>query len=183
MLHIDVPGGEFFDEDRQEFIDTKPQHLIMEHSLLSLSKWEAKWEKPFLTDDNKTPDEYIDYIRCMTITKNIDNLVYRSLSISNIESIKSYINGSHTATTIKRLYGSKAPRRNKIITSELIYYWMIANNIPIECEKWNLHRLLTLISICNIENNPKKRKMSRNAILQQNRELNAARRAKYHSRG
>lgn len=180
MLHINVDGGEFFDEDSQEFIIVKPQHLVMEHSLLSLSKWEANWKKPFLTETNKSNEEYLDYIRCMTISQNVDPLVYRCLTLRNFNEIKRYIDDPHTATTIKDV-GGRASKRT--VTSELIYFWMIANNIPMECEKWHLNRLLTLIRVCNIENNPKKKKMGRSAILQQNRELNAARRAKYHTKG
>ncbi len=184
MLHLNVDGGEFFDEDSQEFIIVKPQRLVMEHSLLSLSKWEAKWKKPFLAqnpkEDNKTTEEYMDYVRCMTISQNVNPLVYRCLTMKHFDEIKKYIDDPHTATTINSI--SKRQSR-RIITNELIYYWMIALNIPMECEKWHLNRLLTLIQICNIENNPKQKKMGRNAILQQNRELNAARRAKYHTKG
>lgn len=183
MLHIEVKGGEFFNEDVQEFITIKPQKLVMEHSLLSLSKWEAKWEKPFLTKDRKTPEEYLDYIRCMTINNVANPLTYKCLTKKQLESIKTYIQSKQTATTISK-YGQSFPKlRNRRITSELIYYWMIANNIPIECEKWHLNRLLMLIKVCNIENNPKKKKMGINAIMQQNREINAARRAKYHTKG
>ena len=181
MLQITVDGGEFFDETNQEFIQVKPRQITLEHSLLSLSKWEAIWKKPFLTDEEKTPDEYLDYIRCMTVTQNVNPLLYKCLSKENFDSIKQYIHDPHTATTI---YDSKpSTRRSRTITSELIYYWMVANNIPTEYEKWHLNRLLTLIRICTIENNPNKKKMSRNSILQQNRQLNAARRAKYNTRG
>lgn len=184
MLHISVNGDDFFNETTQEFITIKPQHLVMEHSLLSLSKWEANWKKPFLTDEKKTPDEYLDYIKCMTITPKVDDLLYKCLSGENFDAIYNYINDPRTATTINRVSNrNRSFRRSRVVTSELIYYWMIANNIPIECEKWHLNRLMILIEICSIENNPKKKKMSRNAILQQNRELNAARRAKYHTKG
>ncbi len=183
MLHITINGGEFFDENVQEFITIKSQTLVMEHSLLSLSKWEAKWKKPFLTDSKKSVDEYLDYIRCMTITSKVDPLLYRCLSEQNVLDIKSYINDSHTATTIKGKNGINRLKRSRIVTSEVIYYWMIANNIPIECEKWHLNRLLILIEVCNIENNPKKNKMGIQDIYRQNQELNAKRRAKYHTKG
>lgn len=181
MLHIEVNGGEFFNEDTNEFFIVKPQKLVMEHSLLSVSKWESKWKKPFLSDDKKTFEENMDYIRMMTITPNVDPLLYKCLTPKNMDAIRAYIHDPHTATTIKK--NDKSNRRSRTITSELIYYWMVANNIPSEYEKWHLNRLLTLIKICSIENNPKKKKMSRNAIYQQNRELNAARRAKYHTSG
>lgn len=181
MLQIKVLGREFYDEDKNEFIEIKPQTLTMEHSLLSISKWEAKWKKSFLSTKDKTDEEYIDYFRCMTINNNVNPLIYSCLTQSDIDVITDYINDDHTATVIK----SNAPITNtrQIVTSELIYYWMIANNIPSEYEKWHLGRLLTLIRICSIKNNPKSNKMSRNAIYQQNRALNAARRAKYNTKG
>ena len=181
MLRIKVDGGEFYNDETNEFFQVKPQILNLEHSLLSISKWEATWKKPFLEKNDKTAEEYTDYIRCMTINQNVDPLVYKCLSKENIEAIKEYIEDPHTATTIYSTE-NRGPQRKKI-TSELIYYWMVANNIPTEYEKWHLNRLLTLIRICAIENNPKKKKMSRSAILRQNRDLNAARRAKYHTSG
>lgn len=182
MLHIDVPGGEFFNEKTEEFIQIKPRSLTMEHSLLSISKWEALWKKPFLSKENKTPAEFLDYIKCMTITSNVDPLVYDCLGREELNKIREYIEDPHTATTIKS-FRRTGMNRTRIITSELIYYWMVANNIPTEYEKWHLNRLMTLIQICNIENDPKRKKMSRREIFEQNRELNAARRAKYHTKG
>lgn len=181
MLQIVVDGNEFFDEVTEEFVKVKSRKLTLEHSLLSLSKWEAKWKKPFLSDKNHSPEEFLDYIRCMTVTQNVDPLLYKCLSRKNLEDIKDYITDSHTATTIY----SNAPQggHKRTITSELIYYWMVANNIPSDYEKWHLNRLLTLIRICSIENNPNKKKMSKSAIHNQNRQLNAARRAKYNTRG
>lgn len=182
MLHIDVSGGEFFNEETDEFFQIKPRTLAMEHSLLSISKWEAKWKKPFLSEEKRTHEEYLDYIRCMTVTPNVDPLLYSCLSKNNHDQIKEYIDDPHTATTFKT-FNKTGPNRHRTVTSELIYYWMIAYNIPTEYEKWHLNRLMTLIRICGIENNPKKKKMGRRAIYEQNRELNAARRAKYHTKG
>ena len=181
MLQITIDGGEFFDERTNQFIQVKPRQITLEHSLLSLSKWEAKWKKPFLTDDEKTSEEYLDYIRCMTVTQNVDPLLYNCLSEDNFKQIKEYIHDPHTATTI---HSYEPPHgRKRTITSELIYYWMIASNVPTEYEKWHLNRLLTLLRICAIENNPNKKKMTQREILNQNRQLNAARRAKYNTRG
>lgn len=180
MLRITVEGNEFFDENTNEFITVKGRQISLEHSLLSLSKWEAIWKKPFLSKEDKTAEEYLSYIQCMTITPNVDPLLYKCLSSENFNEIKEYIHDPHTATTI---YSSGGPTSHRTITSELIYYWMIANNIPTEYEKWHLNRLLILIRICAIENNPNKKKMSKQAIFNQNRQLNAARRAKYNTRG
>lgn len=182
MLQILVDGNEFFDESKNEFVQVKPIKLTLEHSLLSLSKWEAIWKKPFLTEnEDRSPEEYMSYIQCMTVTQNVNPLVYKCLSAKNLEDIKNYINDPHTAT---KIYSpNTGARRHRIITSEVIYYWMIANNVPTEYEKWHLNRLLTLLRVCSIENNPKGKKMSKTDIYNQNRQLNAARRAKYNTRG
>lgn len=183
MLQLEIQGGEFFNEETQEFIQSKPQKLLLEHSLLSLSKWEAKWKKPFFDKERKTPEEYVDYIRCMTINSNVDPIVYESISAKNLKEIIEYIDDPYTATTFSNTPMKKKNKRSRIITSELIYYWMFANGIPKECEKWHLNRLMTLIRIFSIENDPEAKKMSRSAIYQQNRELNEARRAKYNTSG
>lgn len=181
MLHIVVPANEYFDEDRQEFFSTKEQTLVMEHSLISISKWEAKWKKPYFSED-KTDEEVLDYLRCMTITpQKIDPVIYKMLSKDNVDKITAYINDPMTATTI--VDQQKSSRRKQVVTSELIYYWMIAQNIPIEFEKWHINRLLTLIRVCSIKNDPNPKKMSKSSIAKQNRAINAARKAKYKTRG
>ena len=180
MLQIEVPGVEFWDEMNGEFINTKATVLTLEHSLVSLSKWESKWCKPFLGKEEKTTEETIDYIRCMTLTQNVDPNVYKALSADNINKIKNYIDNPHTATTISKR--PDAPKSREIITSELIYYWMIALNVPFECQKWHLNRLLTLIEVCNIKNAPPK-KMNQRQLMSRNAALNAARRQKLHSTG
>lgn len=184
-LKIVVPAkqiGEEYDEVKNEFlpIATKEQALTLEHSLVSLSKWEAKWHKPFLSTEKKTVEEFTDYVRCMTLTQNVDPRVYQALTPLNQAEISAYIDSSLTATTIPKSKNKTANR--KIITSELIYYWMVSYNIPFECQKWHLSRLLTLINVCNVENGPKK-KMSRQEIFARNRAMNAARRRKYNTRG
>lgn len=180
MLQINVPAREFYDEVNERFINVKETALTLEHSLVSLSKWEQKWCKPFLGKDDKTNEEILDYIKCMTLTQNVDPNVYLALSNENITMIREYIDNPHTATTIKE--NPNAPKSHEIVTSELIYYWMIALNIPFECQKWHLNRLLTLIKVCNIKNAPPK-KMSQHQLLSRNAALNAARRQKLHSKG
>lgn len=186
MLRITVPAREFFDDEHQEFVEIKEQTLTMEHSLISISKWEAKWKKPYFQNDKEHPrsvEETLDYLRCMTITpSNIDPMVYRAMTKENIEEISSYINDPMTATTFTRNVSSPNQKR-QVITSEIIYYWMIAQNIPTEYEKWHINRLLTLIEVCSIKNDPHPKKMSRSAIARQNKALNAARRAKYGTKG
>lgn len=179
MLTIKIPDREWFNDATQEFITVKGTTLQLEHSLVSLSKWEAKWNVPFLSKDEKTIEQTLDYIRCMTITQNVNPMVYEQLSEENIEQINKYINTSMTATTFNNL-DIKSSR--EIVTSELIYYWMITLNVPMECQKWHLNRLLTLIRVCNAKNAPPK-KMSARDIMSRNSALNAARRKKYNTKG
>ena len=180
MLRLEFPECDFWDEVHEEFVTQKKVVLQLEHSLVSVSKWEAKWHKPFLDRIQKTPEETIDYIRCMTITQNVDPMIYKRIDNKTVEYIKEYIADSRTATWFSE--DKKNPSR-EIITSEIIYYWMIALNIPFECQKWHLNRLLTLIQVCNIKNNPNKKKMSRNELLRRNTDLNKARRKALNTKG
>lgn len=180
MLQLTIPAAEQWDERKQEFVNTKEQTLQLEHSLVSLSKWESKWCKPFLTKDNKTYEEIIDYIKCMTITQNVKEDVYNFLTKDNIKQIEKYIESPMTATYFSE--DKKGSISREQVTSELIYYWMISLNIPFECQKWHLNRLLTLIKVCNIKNTPPK-KRSRREIMSRNAALNAARRQQYNTKG
>lgn len=181
MLHITVPARELFDNETQEFVVVKEQNLVMEHSLISISKWEARWKKSYFSE-NKTEEEVLDYFRCMTVQpQKVDPDTYKYLTVENISQIKDYISDPMTATTIKERPGAR--RNSEIITSEIIYYWMVAQQIPIEFEKWHINRLLTLIKVCAIKNDPNAPKMSKSAIARQNRAINKARRAKYGTKG
>lgn len=180
MLQITIPSTELWDEQKEEFVYTKEKTLQLEHSLVSISKWESKWNKSFLSSKEKTTEEIIDYIRCMTITQNVDPEIYTRLSNRTIQQIYDYINAPMTATVFSDT-GQKGGNRD-VITSELIYYWMIALNIPFECQKWHLNRLLTLIRVCEIKNAPPK-KMSKRETMSRNAALNAARRKKYNTKG
>ena len=181
MLRLIVPlSVEGWDEEKEEFVQAKEQVLQLEHSLVSISKWESKWCKPFLSADSKTDEEVLDYIRCMTLTEDVDPEVYKHLTRENVEQINSYINAPMTATTFtdeKRKGGSR-----EIVTSEVIYYWMTALQIPPEYQSWHLNRLMTLIRVCNIKNAPPK-KMGKRDIMSQNARLNAARKQKFNTRG
>ena len=180
MLTITIPATEEFDEIKGEFVYSKEQTLQLEHSLLSISKWESKWCKAFLDRHDKTAEEIIDYIKCMTINKNVDDNVYGCLTQDNITAINDYIGAPMTATYFSANDNGK--KSNERITSELIYYWMIALNIPFECQKWHINRLLTLIRVCNIKNQPPK-KMSKRDIMSRNTQLNAARRKQMNTKG
>lgn len=181
MLQITIPASELWDEKNNQFIQLKPTTLSLEHSLVSLSKWESKWCKPFLSKDEKSTEEILDYIKCMTLTQNVDPVAYKCLTSDNVEQIRAYIDNPHSATTINE-DPSSGPKSREIVTSELIYYWMIALQIPFECQKWHLNRLLTLIKVCNIKNQPPK-KMSLRQLMSRNAALNAARRQRLNSRG
>ena len=180
MLQLTIPKSEAYDERSNTFITLKNDcTLLLEHSLYSISKWEEHWEKPFLTTDNKTTEESIDYVRCMTIN-DVDPVVYFFLGPEAFSAIDEYIARPMTATTIRDMHARR--RGREIITSEIIYYLMFSYNIPIECEKWNLNKLITLIQVFNLKNSPPK-KMSKSEALRQQRSLNEARKAKWHTKG
>lgn len=180
MLTITIPSGEIFNEATNEFINMDSKTLNLEHSLVSISKWESKWKKPFLGKDPKTKEEMIDYIRCMTITQNVDPNTYLFITNKNIEEISSYIEDSMTATWFTDKENKKVNK--EVITSEIIYYWMVSFNIPVEFQKWHLNRLLTLIKVCSLKNAPQK-KMSKGEILNRNKAINKARKESMHTSG
>jgi hypothetical protein len=180
MLKITIPGCEMWDEVNQEFIYTKSQDLILEHSLVSISKWESKWCKPYLTDNTKTSEEILDYIRCMTITPNVNPDVYNRLTSDNVDVIVNYINSPMTAVTFRQTENNGI--RGEQITAELIYYYMLTFHIPFECEKWHINKLITLIRVCSEKNQPPK-KMSKDEILRRNAELNEQRKKQLNTHG
>lgn len=180
MLQIEIPEREVFDEETDTFYKIDGAKLKLEHSLISISKWEAKWCKPFLDRKEKTVEETIDYVRCMSVVPNTDPAVFNNLTTENINEVTKYIDAPMTATTFNNLI--EEPPSREIITSEIIYYWMIVNNIPMECQKWHLNRLLTLIKVCVKKNSPG-RKIPKNTLLSKQAELNAARRAKFNTKG
>lgn len=180
MLQILVQtNGDLFDEEKNEFIKLDDTILKLEHSLISISKWEQKWKKSFLNTKEKSTDEIVDYIRCMTLNNNVNPYIYSYLSVDNIQEITKYIEDPATATHI---YNPEQGRTNEVITSELIYYWMITLKIPVEFEKWHLNRLLTLIQVCGIKNAPPK-KMSKSQILRNYDKINEKRKSKFKTKG
>ena len=181
MLQLNIRATELFDEDKNEFIPIKATTLQLEHSLVSISKWESKWHKPFLTDTEKTTEEIIDYVRCMTLTQNVNPDTYLAITNDQIKKIRDYIQDPMTATTFKEDPNTGRAKK-KVITSEVIYYQMIALNIPMECQKWHVNRLMTLIRVCSIKNQPDK-KMKNGDLVRKYADLNAARRSAMHSRG
>lgn len=181
MLYVTVPETELYDEVNEEFITLKPVTLKMEHSLLSISKWEALHHKAFLTGKKHTEDETIDYIKCMTIG-DVDDSVYDRLTTENLRDILDYVDSSKTATYVPRdrIEGKTA----ETTTSEVLYYDMFTCGIPIECERWHLSKLLALIHVFSVKNKPAgKRTMSNRELARRNSALNAARRKKYNSKG
>ena len=182
-LRITIPGAEQYDPVRNLFYRTKETHLTLEHSLVSISKWESKWKVSFTTALTKgmTPAQLEDYVRCMTLTQNVDPLVYSALTKANYDEISRYMADPMSATTINDKSLPIGP--GKVVTSELVYYWMSALSIPFDpCQKWHYNRLMTLIRVASIEQQPPK-KMSKRDMMAQNKSLNAARRARLHSKG
>lgn len=186
MLEINVKADkkEAFDDAKGEFVNFVLEHdykLMLEHSLVSISKWESKWHKPFLSNNKKTDEEILDYIRCMIVTPNVpDDAVY-FMTKDDLKKINEYIEDPMTATTFHTYTNPNNPgssnRKMETMTSEIIYYQMIQNEIPYEFQKWHLNRLLTLIRVCNIKNNSNNNKMSKKDALAQNRSINQARRS------
>lgn len=182
-LRIKVPGSdEMWDEAHQKFISVKETELVLEHSLVSIKKWESKWKKPFLRENYRLSDnELLDYIRCMTINQNVDPNAYYALTQKNIIDIRDYIEDPMTATTVNN-HGKKN-KEKEILTAEVIYYYMFANGIPLECQKWHLNSLLMLLQVFGVKNAPEKEKMSKKDTAAYYAALNKARRAKYHTKG
>lgn len=180
MLEITIPATKLWDEVNEKFINIEGQTLRLEHSLVSLSKWESKWCKPFISKEQKTPIETIDYIKCMTITQNVNPNVYYGITQKHIDMVNAYIEAPMTATTFSSNNDGKINREQ--ITAELVYYWMIALGIPFECQKWHLNKLLTLIKVCNIKNAPPK-KMGKKETMRRYATLNAARKKRLGTKG
>lgn len=181
MLELTIPPVELWDETREEFVCIEGQTITLEHSLVSLSAWESKWCKPFLSKEPLTQEQTIDYIKCMTVSKVYDERIYNFLTDENIADVKKYIEAPMTATTFSSDKHKGRPQR-EIITNEIIYFWMVSANIPVEFENWHLNRLLTLIRVCNIKSQPPK-KRSRSEIVSQYAALNAARKQKLNTKG
>lgn len=186
MLKINIPTTEYINPDTYEFFTIEGKTIQLEHSLISISKWESKWKKAFLKKDpERTEEQILDYVRCMTLTQNVDPRVYANIDGPIMQSINDYINDPMTATVLTKMEQSKAGISRDTITSELIYYWMVALQIPFECQKWHLNRLLTLIEVCNVKNSgPQKlTPAQKKAQASSWASINAARRAKLRSKG
>lgn len=181
MLQIAVPlDVEKWDEEKEEFVEPPYKILQLEHSLVSLSNWESKWCKVFFSKNKKTYEETLDYIKCMTLTPDVDPEVYQHLTSENIEAINKYIDSPMSATVVPT--GNNGKPNREPVTAELIHYWMIALQIPREYEEWHLNKLFMLIRVCNFKNTPPK-KRSQKEIMSSNAALNAARRQQFNSRG
>lgn len=183
MLTIVIPKQEVYNHRTNEFTETTKDYVLkLEHSLISISKWETIYKKPYLSAKEKTPAEVIDYIKCMTINSDVPDEVYSLLTNADMQKIVNYINDPASATVIHDYRKNRRKANTDEPTSEVIYYWMISNNIPVEvCEKWRLNRLLKLIEVCNVKGNPVQ--MSKQEILAMNAKLNAERCKRYGTSG
>ena len=180
MLEIVIPSTELWDPKERRFSKTKEYKLQLEHSLISISKWESKWNKSFLKEDKKTPEETLDYIKCMTLTQNVPHEAYLYLTDENINRIVEYIKAPMSATWFTEDNNRKFSR--EVITNEVIYNWMIEFGIPFECQKWHLNHLITLIRV-RIAKSEKPKTMNSKDTVSMYREINAARRKKLNSKG
>lgn len=183
MLTITIPQQELFNDETNRFIYTQETKITLEHSLVSLSKWEQKWEKPFLGKEARTTEETLDYIRCMTLSEEIPPEVYAYIPDPVIDEVGAYINRKMTATWFND--NPNAPKGNsgEVVTAEIIYYWLVALQIDFQVQDWHLNRLLTLIRVVNIKNDPKKKMMPKKEAAQLQRDLNAERKAKFNTKG
>lgn len=182
MLQVTIPAIELYDEINNEFITIEERHLTLEHSLASLSKWESKWCKPFLSKEKMTEEESLDYIRCMTLTENVPQEAYAFIPDSVINEVSEYIAKPMTATWFSESAKKGKKNTGEQVTAEVIYYWMIALNIPPEYEHWHLNKLLTLVRVCDEKSKPPKKRSAKN-ILTDYAALNKARRQKLNTRG
>ncbi len=184
MLEIVIPDRELYDEKNEEFITVKGAKLQLEHSLVSISKWEAKWHVPFFSKENKTREQTLDYVKCMTLTKNVDDSIYKYIPDNVLDEISEYMENPMTATWFAedRNKNKSKKQSKEIVTSELVYCWMTQLNIPTEYQKWHFNRLITLIRVCSEKNSPDK-KMSKKELAERNHSINAARRAAHRSKG
>jgi len=180
MLPLIIPSSELWDEKTEQFFYTKETHLQLEHSLISISNWEMKWHIPYF-DTTKSAEQALDYIKCMCLTKNVPSDVFKGLTTTNVQQINDYMLDPMTATTIGEIQDQK-PQQKRVVTSELIYYWMIKFGIPFTCDKWHINKLIMLIRVCAEEDRPKKERAKKD-IAADYRRINAARRKKYNTKG
>lgn len=179
MLIITVPGHELYNEESEQFVSVGEVRLELEHSLASLSKWESEWEKPFLGKEAKSTEEINSYIKHMCLTPNVPPEVFLRFSQQNLQELNDYLNAKMTATWFSNAPGKPS---SEIITAELVYYWMIALQIPFECQHWHLERLFTLIKVVNLKNSPAKKK-PRADLAAERRALNEQRKQQYGTKG
>lgn len=181
MLEITTIEDEFYDSRTNKFIHIPACTLTLEHSLISLAKWESKWHIPYFDNNvQKTSAQELDYIRCMVIGNLKSEYVLQALSINNILEIRDYIKNPMTATTFQKKARGKV--KKEVTTAETLYAHMFSHGVSIECQKWHLNRLLTLLRVCDLQNAPRE-KMTKKQTAQWNAEQNAARKAKYNTRG
>lgn len=185
MLWITIPESEGFNEETEEFVyHTKDETLKLEHSLVSISKWESHFHKPFMSRKQMTREEELFYVKCMTLTQNVEETAYSFITDAQLQEIRNYINDPMTATTFPAnvTASSGSSGKNRPVTSELVYYWMSEFNIPSEFQKWHLNRLLTLIKVCEVEKNPPKKRSKKELIAEQER-INELNRKRFNTKG
>lgn len=186
MYELKVKGGELYNNLTKEFIYVKPHTLIIEHSLISLHAWEAIWHIPFLGDQKLNYEQIVSYIKCMTLNHDVDPNIYLFITDENIKEVNAYIDNPMTATWFGDGLGTskkKKKRAGRIVTAELLYYYMLSLNIPFECRKWHLNQLITLIKVCNEENETPNKKVSKRDFIKRRDEINEMRKKQLHTTG
>ena len=174
---------EYWDSEKQEFVYPELGTLVLEHSLISISKWEGKWHKAYLEESvKKTNEETLDYIRCMSIKGEPSDAVLSGLTKEDVDKIINYINDPMTATTFKKEPGKTNNNITNFVTSELIYAKMVMYGVPVEFEKWHLNRLLTLIKVLD-EQNKEPKKHSERELISNYAKIREANRARFKAKG
>lgn len=184
-ITIKIKKQELYDETNEKFIELQSDYdLILEHSLISISKWESKWHKLYFDDkEKKSREEVLDYVRCMNTKYDAPDYVYNALTTEDFEAIAKYIDDPSTATKLPKMPEKNNSMRHEKLSSELLYYYMFKLNIPKECEKWHINRLLVLIEIFGIKDGNDSKKLSRAELIARNRSINAKNRARFNTKG
>lgn len=182
MLELHLPETEFFDRANSKIIRVPEVTLHLKHSLLTLSKWETIWEIPFLGEGKKTTEQLYSYVNIMA-GGDLDELTLSRLTSEHYEKLNAYLSSKQSATWFSESPNQR--RSTQTVTSELIYFWMTTYNIPFECENWPFPRLMNLIRIASIKNDPDagKKKRNKSQMLSERAMLNKKRREQYGTTG
>lgn len=180
MITIHFEEMEYYDEQLNRFYTLPPKVVNFEYSLAAVAEWEAIWKIPLLnTELGVDSDMFLSLAMCMSDDRE---LLEYYLDDTEKAELHKYLSDSQTATTINSSQNGNTTGRGKVYTAEEIYALMFMNGIPIEWESRNLNRLLVILRIISIYQNPPK-KMSQQDVMKQNARLNRERKNKYKTKG